>query len=252
MEQEPILNAHNKEEYPPMHTAEKKTFLIRRGIVYLLLSLIATNASAQDRMFPSKVYANERLRGYETALFDYFNISKANKFACLVKPSYHGQYCLSYNQRDNLLILKRAKKNIWSEQGWTYPLDSQLRNPGKKVDAEEYSLRISDSLADSLQVMFASAILTSSLIGDTLGGLGGVTYQFMLSPRYSSWGAVCWSPKESTNCGQAVAIIEKLCKYVETGDKEAAENLIGEIVRVTNLFRQYYPAGYRHEKTFCI
>ena len=151
-----------------------------------------------------------------------------------------------------MLILKRAKKNIWSEQGWTYPLDSQLRNPGKKVDAEEYSLRISDSLADSLQVMFASAILTSSLIGDTLGGLGGVTYQFMLSPRYSSWGAVCWSPKESTNCGQAVAIIEKLCKYVETGDKEAAENLIGEIVRVTNLFRQYYPAGYRHEKTFCI
>ena len=252
MEQEPVLNAHNKEEYPPMHTAEKNTSLIRRGIVFLLLSLIATNASAQDRMFPSKVYANEALRGYETALFDYFNISKANKFACLVIPSYHGEYCLSYNQRDNLLILKRAKKNIWSEQGWTYPFDSQLRNPGKKVDAEEYSLRISDSLADSLQVMFASAILTSSLIGDTLGGLDGVTYQFMLSPRYSSWGAVCWSPKESTNCGQAVAIIEKLCKYVETGDKEAAENLIGEIVRVTNLFRQYYPAGYRHEKTFCI
>ena len=252
MEQEPVLNAHNKEEYPPMHTAEKNTSLIRRGIVFLLLSLIATNASAQDRMFPSKVYAGEMLRGYETALFDYFNISKANKFACLVEPSYHGEYCLSYNQRDNLLILKRAKKNIWSEQGWTYPFDSQLRNPGKKVDAEEYSLRISDSLADSLQVMFASAILTSSLIGDTLGGLGGVTYQFMLSPRYSSWGAVCWSPKESTNCGQAVAIIEKLCKYVETGDKEAAEYLIGEIVRVTNLFRQYYPAGYRHEKTFCI
>ena len=97
--------------------------------------------------------------------------------------------------------------------------------------------------------------LATAFPGDfdfTLGGLGGVTYQFMLSPRYSSWGAVCWSPKESTNCGQAVAIIEKLCKYVETGDKEAAENLIGEIVRVTNLFRQYYPAGYRHEKTFCI
>ena len=110
MEQQPILNEHNKQKHPPLHTAEKKTSLIRRGIVYLLLSLIATNASAQDRMFPSKVYADEMLRGYETALFDYFNISKANKFACLVKPSYHGEYCLSYNQRDNLLILKRAKK----------------------------------------------------------------------------------------------------------------------------------------------
>ena len=95
MEQEPILNEHNKLESPPMHTAEKNTSLIRRGIEFLLLSLIATNASAQDRMFPSKVYAGEMLRGYETALFDYFNISKANKFACLVIPSYHGEYCLS-------------------------------------------------------------------------------------------------------------------------------------------------------------
>ena len=32
MEQEPILNEHNKEEYPPMHTACKNTVIFNKDI----------------------------------------------------------------------------------------------------------------------------------------------------------------------------------------------------------------------------
>lgn len=32
MEQEPVLNAHNKEEYPPMHTTRFDTSLINKYI----------------------------------------------------------------------------------------------------------------------------------------------------------------------------------------------------------------------------
>ena len=62
--------------------------------------------------------------------------------------------------------------------------------------------------------------------------------------------ASCWSPGEKTNCGQAVDMVEKIIKAIQDNDSQAAENLIGEVSRVANLFREYYPTNFRQERIF--
>ena len=213
----------------------------KRSLFLILLTLMALNLSAQDRMIPSYIRALKSSRTYETNLLEYFDIGEADRFAYLVKPSFREEYCISYNRKTKSLILKRATMSI-SNFG--------EGNPKKNILAETSRLTISDSLADSIHALFAAAVLTSSYMGDTLFGLDGETYQFILNPGYSMT-AECWSPDSNTNCGQAVAIIEKLCKAVEAEDRKAAESLMREIVRVTNLFRQYYPEDFHQEKHFC-
>lgn len=54
MEQEIILNAHNKQEYPPMHISEFNTPLIR--LLVLMLGLLFFGGCAQrERLTPRRV-----------------------------------------------------------------------------------------------------------------------------------------------------------------------------------------------------
>lgn len=212
-----------------------------RKFIILLFTFSAFNLQAQDRMTPAKIFMNSDLRGYETSLINYFDIDYTDKFACLIRPSFTSEYCLSLCKKTNSLKLKRATKNIWYDQKW-YENGRNRKKRNKKVPSKDYRLTISDSLATSLCSMFTSIVLTSTHLENELLGLDGTTYQFIIQPGYI---AECWSPRNDTNCGQAVSLIETICKAVENGDSEKAEVLISEVVRITNLFRQYYPEGFK-------
>lgn len=236
MEQEITLNAHNKQEYPPM----LNTLLIKKGFCIILLLLYMGVLCAQDRMIPSRIQYTGILRKYDDKLHNFFDIDHADRFAYLSTPSFEPEYCLSYNKEEKSLILKQANQNIWYSQ---YQTQEQLRET-------QWKLSISDSLADTLQAMFAAAVLTSSYMGDTTLGLDGTTYQFFLNPGWSRV-AECWSPDTNSNCGQAVSIMEKLCKAVRENDSNGAEGLIRDISRIAQQFRKYYPEGFNNEKYFC-
>ena len=221
----------------------------RRATLCIFFVLASFCGVAQERMIPALICDNSGSRGYETSLIELFNIGKASKFAFLVKPSFSPEYCLSYENKTQQLVLKEAASIVWKSQEW-YWGDPKERKPNKKIDIVEYRLPFSKDMADSLQRMFVAAVLTSSFMGDTIMGFDGTTYEFIIQPGFSKV-ATCWSPDEGSNCGQAVAVMEQLCEAVKIGDKELAESLLEEIVRVANLFRQFYPEDFRQEQVFC-
>ena len=208
----------------------------KKCLCVALLLLLTGAMYAQDRMIPPRHRDLKAPRSYETAILDYFDVGDADRFAYLVKPSFSPEYFLSYSKKEKSLILKEATQTIWNFKG----------NPKRNILARHWELPICDSLADSLQAMFAATVLTSSYIGDTVIGCDGTTYQFILQPGWSRV-AECWSPDTNSNCGQAVAVVEKLCKAVKENDRKGAEGLIGEISRVAQLFRKYYPADFRRK-----
>lgn len=232
---------------------KQNTTIVGTSKVCRLTAFFATmlvlflSAAAQDRMIPSEIRTGVRSRGYETALFEYFYLWDAHGFAYLVVPSFSPEYCLTYNYKSKSLVLKKATKSIYYTQEW---YNSERWKTNRKINAAIYRLEISDSLADSLQALIVSAVITSSFMGDTVFGHDGETYKFIIQPSFAKI-AQCWSPKASTNCGQAVAIMKKLCEAVEAGNNKDAESLINEIVRMTNIFRSFYPAGFHKENFFC-
>lgn len=212
-----------------------------RKIMLLLFAISSFNLLAQDRMTPARIWTNTLSRGYETSLINYFDIAEADNFACLVRPSFTGEYCLTYCKDTKSLKLKRAAKNIYSEQKWGYK-DCSKKTQNKVVPSQEFLLVISDSLATSLSSMFTSIVLTSTNLQEKGLMMDGTTYQFI--DWTGSRVAECHSPSKDTNCGLAVHVIEELCDAILSNDNEKAENLISEVVRTTNVFRQYYPAGF--------
>ena len=231
---------------------KQNTTIVGTSKVCRLTAFFATmlvlflSAAAQDRMIPSEIRTGVRSRGYETALFEYFDLWNAKGFAYLVVPSFTPEYCLTYDYKSKSLVLKKPTKSIYYTQEW---YNSERWKTNRKINADIYRLEISDSLADSLQALIVSAVITSSFMGDTVFGCDGETYNFIIQPSFAKI-AQCWSPKASTNCGQAVAIMKKLCEAVEAGNNKDAESLITEIVRMTNIFRSFYPAGFHKESFF--
>lgn len=231
MEQEIILNEHNKQEYPPMHTARIDTSLIKRAFCVVLLLLYMGTLCAQDRMTPAKFE-----QGREEKLYSIFDIAESDGFAYLVDPAFSPDYCLTYDRESKSLILKQLKPRALYCR--------RHRFSQRHIRADIWKLSISDSLADSLIRMFATVVLTSSWLSEQRG-LDGVNYYFLINPGFSSKMASCWSPDENSNCRLAVDVVEKLCEAVRKNDREGVESLVGSISSVTNLFRNYYPADFR-------
>lgn len=211
----------------------KRLFVCMRVCLMCLTLSLAIDLHAQDRMKPARIEMLSSLRGYETDLINFFCVDDAD-FACLIKPSFSGEYCLSYSCRTRSLNLKCASKNIWYAQKW-YESMRRHKNPNKRVSSTEYTLAISDSLATSLRDMITTAVLTSTYQQDDIDGLDGTWYKFIIHEKV----AECWEPDKSTNCGQAVVLIGKLCDAVRAGNKEEAESLTDAFTGVTKLFRQF-------------
>lgn len=219
------LNAHNKQEFPPAHTARIDISLIKRAFCVVLLLLYMGTLCAQDRMTPAKFE-----QGREEKLYSIFDIAEADGFAFLVDPAFCPDYCLAYDRESKSLILKQLKPRA--------RYCRRLRFSQRLIRADVWKLSISDSLADSLKRMFAAVVLTSSWLceqGD------GVNYYFLINPGFSSKMA-SW-PDENSNCRQAVDVVVRRCEAVRKNDREGA--LVGSISSVTNLFRNYYPADFR-------
>ena len=227
MEQEISLDAHNKQEFPPAHTARFDTSLIKRAFCVVLLLLYMGTLCAQDRMTPARFE-----QGREENLYCIFDIAEADGFAFLADPAFCPDYCLAYDRVSKSLILKQLKPRV--------RYCRRLRFSQRLIRADVWKLNISDSLADSLKRMFAAVVLTSSWLCEQRG-LDGVIYYFLISPGFSSKTA-SW-PDENSNCRQAVDVVERLCEAVRKNDREGA--LVGSISSVTNLFRNYYPADFR-------
>ena len=170
MEQEISLDAHNKQEFPPAHTARFDTSLIKRAFCVVLLLLYMGTLCAQDRMTPAKFE-----QGREEKLYSIFDIAEADGFTYLVDPAFSPDYCLTYDRESKSLILKQLKPRA--------QYCRRLRFSQRHIRADVWKLSISDSLADSLKRMFAAVVLTSSWLSEQRG-LDGVNYYFLINSLF--------------------------------------------------------------------
>lgn len=232
------LNAHNKQEYPPMHTAEKNTYLfIKRMVLCLVLVMMAYSVSAQQRMYPIPK-DNLKKNNLDKKLSLGFGIDTAYKFVYQVEPSFTTEYCLTYDSINKSLLLCKSKNKIG------YAIGNGESKKARKKRLSTYRLPIDEDFVDSLQSMFCAIINSASPDSRSLG-LDGTSYLFYL-PTDIFTVADAWSPYEESNCGRAVRLMERLCEAVEKQDKAAVEQLREEIIALTAVFRSLPTVFYVH------
>ena len=238
MEHQPVLNVHNKEEYPPMHTAEKNTSLIiKRIILCVVMVFMSYSVNAQERMYPIPK-DNLKKNNFDKKLSLGFGIDSAYKFVYLVEPSFTTEYCLTYDSINKSLLLCKSKSKIG------YALGNGESKKERKKRLKYYRLPVDEAYVDSLQSLFC-AITKSASPDSRRSGLDGTSYLFYL-PTDIYTVADAWSPYEESNCGRTVRLMERLCKAVEKRDNAAAEQLREEIVALTAVFRSLPTVFYVH------
>lgn len=229
MEQEPILNQHNKEEYPPMHTGGMNTpLIIKRIVLCIVMVFMAYSVCAQQRMYPIPK-ANLQGSKFDKKLSLGFGIDTAYKFVYLVEPPFTAEYCMTYDSISKSLLLCKSKSEIGYAIG-----NGESKKAGKKR-LTYFRLPIDEAYADSLQSMFCE-IIRSASPDSRRSGFDGTSYLFYL-PTDIYTVADVWEPYEDSNCGRAVRLMERLCEAVEKQDKAAAEQLREEINVITAVFR---------------
>lgn len=229
MEQEPILNEHNKQEYPPMHTAGLNTSLIiKRIVLCIIMVFMAYSVGAQQRMYPIPK-ANLQGNKFDKKLPFGFGIDTAYKFVYQVEPPFTAEYCMTYDSINKSLLLCKSKSKIG------YAILNGESKKARKKRLTYFRLPIDEAYADSLQSMFCE-IIRSASPDSRRSGFDGTSYLFYL-PTDIYTVADVWEPYEDSNCGRAVRLMERLCEAVEKQDKAAAEQLREEINVITAVFR---------------
>ena len=238
MNQQPILNEHNKQEYPPMHTGGMDISLIHKRVVfYTLFFVITLSAVAQERMYPIPQATLKECK-YDKKLPLGFGIDAAYKFVYQVEPSFTTEYCMTYDSINKSLLLCKSKSKIG------YAVWNGESRKARKKRLSTYRLPVDEAFVDSLQSMFC-AIISSASPDSRRYGLDGTSYLFYLPTDISAVAEV-WEPYEESNCGRAVRIMERLCEAVENQDKEAVEQLREEIIALTAVFRSLPAVFYVH------
>lgn len=238
MEHQPVLNVHNKEEYPPIHTGGADTSLIiKRIILCVVMVFMSYSVNAQERMYPIPK-ANLKECKFDKKLPLGFGIDSAYKFVYLVEPSFTTEYCLTYDSINKSLLLCKSKSKIG------YALGNGESKKERKKRLKYYRLPVDEAYVDSLQSLFC-AITKSASPDSRRSGLDGTSYLFYL-PTDIYTVADAWSPYEESNCGRTVRLMERLCKAVEKRDNAAAEQLREEIVALTAVFRSLPTVFYVH------
>ena len=238
MEQEPILNAHNKQEYPPMHTGGMNTpLIIKRIVLCIVMVFMAYSVCAQRRMYPIPK-ADLQGRKFDKKLSLGFGIDTAYKFVYLVGPPFTAEYCMTYDSINKSLLLCKSKSDIG------YAIRNGESKKARKKRLTYFRLPVDEAYVDSLQSMFC-AIISSASPDSRRSGFDGTSYLFYL-PTDIYTVADVWEPYENSNCGRAVRLMERLCKAVEKQDKAAAEQLREEIIALTAVFRSLPTVFYVH------
>lgn len=234
----PVLNAHNKDEYPPMHTAEKNTYLfIKRMVLCLVLVMMAYSVSAQQRMYPIPK-DNLKKNNFDKNLSLGFEIDTAYKFVYQVEPSFTTEYCLTYDSINQSLLLCKSKSKIG------YAIWNGESKKARKNRLLTYRLPIDEAFADSLQSMFV-AIIGSASPDAGKNGIDGTSYLFYLPTDIYNV-ASAWCPYEDSNCGRVVRVMERLCEAVEKKDNATVEQLREEIIALAVVFKSLPVVFYVH------
>ena len=238
MEQEPILNAHNKQEYPPMHTGGlNTTLIIKRIVLCVVLVIMAYSVGAQERMYPIPQATLNECK-FDKKLPLGFGIETTYKFVYQVEPSFTTEYCMTYDSINKSLLLCKSKSKI----GYAVWNGESRKEKEKRLST--YRLPVDEAYVDSLQSMFC-AIISSASPDSRRSGFDGTSYLFYLPTDIYTVVDV-WEPYENSNCGRAVRLMERLCKAVEKQDKAAAEQLREEIIALTAVFRSLPTVFYVH------
>lgn len=234
MEQEPVLNAHNKDEYPPMHTAP---LIMKRIVLCVVLIILANSAAAQRRMCPIPK-ANLKENKFDKRLSLGFGIESAYKFVYLVEPSFTTEYCLTYDSINQSLLLCKSKSKIG------YAIWNGESKKARKKRLSTYRLPIDEAFADSLQSLFV-AIIGSASPDAGKNGIDGTSYLFYLPTDIYNV-ASAWCPYEDSNCGRVVRVMERLCEAVEKKDNATVEQLREEIIALAVVFKSLPVVFYVH------
>lgn len=238
MEQAPILNEHNKQEYPPMHKGGlNTTLIIKRIVLCVVLVIMAYSVGAQERMYPIPK-DNLKKNNLDKKLSLGFGIDTAYKFVYQVEPSFTTEYCLTYDSINKSLLLCKSKSKIG------YVLGNGESKKERKKRLKYYRLPVDEAYVDSLQSLFCAITKSASPDSRRLG-FDGTSYLFYL-PTDIYTVADAWSPYEESNCGRTVRLMERLCKAVEKQDKAAVEQLREEIIALTAVFRSLPTVFYVH------
>lgn len=229
MEQQPVINEHNKQEYPPMHTRGLNTSLIiKRIVLCIVMAFMTYSAGAQKRMYPIP-QAHLQTNKFDKKLPLGFGIDTAYKFVYLVEPAFTAECCMTYDSINKSLLLCKSKSKIgyapWNKESIK----------ARKERMTYYRLPIDEAYVDSLQSMFCE-IIRSASPDSKRSGFDGTSYLFYL-PVDIYTVADAWEPYEDSNCGRAVLLMVRLCEAVEKQDKAAAEQLREEIIAITAVFR---------------
>ena len=229
MEQQPIINEHKKQDYPPMHTARMDISLIlKRMVIYTLFFVITLSAVAQERMYPIPRAILQENK-FDKKLPLGFGIDTAYKFVYQVEPSFTTEYCMTNDPINKSLLLCKSKSKIG------YALWNGESRKARKKRLTTYRLPVDEAFVDSLQSMFC-AIISSASPDSRRYGLDGTSYLFYL-PTDIYTVADVWEPYEESNCGRAVRLMERLCEAVEKQDKAAIGQLREEIIELAAVFR---------------
>lgn len=208
---------------------------IKRLIISLMVFLGSVMCHAQERMMPGKI-ATDLRRDYETSLMKSLGVGHGD-VVYLVKSSAEPEYCLYYDAQNKSLVYSKAEKNIWRK--WCSFANMHGAKTQVEVDAKRKKVTIDDEVAQALIRLYKAVIYTASYFGEDQG-TDGEKYQFLLSRGNSSI-AECRTPDGNSNCGKAVALMERLCVLVEDGNKEAVNQMLDEINQVIDTFEELFP-----------
>ena len=110
MNQQPILNEHNKQEYPPMHTGGLNAYL-KQYVAFLLFAFIIClffcSCTASFRLHESEIaYLHDESYYMDTVTNVTMPMDSINRVLCINRRSYFSTIDLKYRQYKGLYYVK--------------------------------------------------------------------------------------------------------------------------------------------------
>lgn len=211
--------------------------------IYLILLafcfVMATEAKAQDRLYPPSYDEPESITGKYQDKVDKLLINAGNYtyFAFEIQPSFSAESGCYYDSNYSALILRTANSSIWdSKFGDNDSSFIKRLFRRKKVAVKEYRCPITEKTVKCFYNLFLAATKSSSYLAEP-NGLDGTTYRIIAGSRV----AECWSPDKDSNCGKLVEILYSLSDAIKQNNPQAIESLIPMVEELTERFKSLYP-----------
>ena len=222
MKQEITLNEHNKQEYPPMHTAGFDTTLIAKMVSLCFVMILCVKISNGQEV-PVVNTSDSWHEKYLKLVDDVFGINESVCFKFVARPSFDEEYGLYCNKNSKELVAVRAVVQIWARQNQY--MDSLDNLVDTRLAPMVYKMTVSDKVLESIKHLMCSVVETPR---EKRIGFDGISYSF----GSDCGGGVCnvqelWCPLGVM--GRIAFLQEEMCVALEFGDKWAVERLSNEM-----------------------